>query len=397
MNLNSNSVVNETSNDNEIVTSAFKKGQDDTVHAILMEVENLSAKRKSDGFSELNFSFGVLNILLVTHVFGSYPQHFWVLYIVEALIFMPRNFMYRLNARPLCEVLYYLDYCWIMNFSGLLILLLMILGYALPYIDQLLSVSLREQLFICFCGICCGPLLGATLVLPFCAILFHDMKTMTGTFIHIFPPLLFYILRWNANAVHEAWPSIWKINQDEFQKDLLFFPSDWTSLFKGGNIFGNTLFVYIIWWISYSLWQLVSGLDLPRNKTGPIIYDTVFHSTIRNGLCIAIGKVLWKRPTKVSLEQSKNNDFETRDFFVYMMMHAIAILSSILIVGYPCFHYKTIHASTLLLAVYLCIHRGSKRYTYYTTQMYGNTIRKMFQNNISLRESYIHAVNAKRE
>ena len=38
----------------------------------------------------------------------------------------------------------------------------------------------------------CGSLLGATAILPFAAVIFHDSKVMTSLFIHIVPPCLLH-------------------------------------------------------------------------------------------------------------------------------------------------------------------------------------------------------------
>jgi hypothetical protein len=41
-------------------------------------------------------------------------------------------------------------------------------------------------------GVGCGSLLGATAILPFAAVIFHDSKTMTSLFVHIVPPCLLH-------------------------------------------------------------------------------------------------------------------------------------------------------------------------------------------------------------
>lgn len=50
------------------------------------------------------------------------------------------------------------------------------IGFPFPY-------SARKHLFALTMGVACGPLLGAALVLPFVALLFHDIDTMTGLFV----------------------------------------------------------------------------------------------------------------------------------------------------------------------------------------------------------------------
>lgn len=129
--------------------------------------------------------------------------------------------------------------------------------------------------------------------------------------------------------------------------------------------------------------MLLIGIELPR-KYGPDgnpanpKYDTVFHSTMRQGTCVAIGKVFRGRSKKDSLQLCEENCFDLIDFFIYMVFHMTAALSAIFLVGYPCFLWSEFHLSMIGIVAALAVMRGGKRYTYYTTKMYARTIRKSF-------------------
>jgi hypothetical protein len=146
---------------------------------------------------------------------------------------------------------------------------------------------------------------------------------------------------------------------------------------------GNSVALYLLWWIPYVCFMLLVGIDLPRKyhldgSPASPKYDTVFHSTMRGGTCFAIGKVFRGRSKKDSLKQCEDNCFDLVDFFIYMAFHMIAALSAIFIIGHPCFVSENFNFGMICVVAILAVTRGSKRYSYYTTKMYGRQIRKSF-------------------
>jgi hypothetical protein len=121
---------------------------------------------------------GVLNYLMLAFVFGKYPQHFWLVFIVEISILIPLKMIESYNAKPLNQVLYFLDYCWVMNFFGMFVCFCLFLDKVTH--EQYISTEQRHNLFVTVYGISIGPLLGATMILPFVAVVFHDFVIMTG-------------------------------------------------------------------------------------------------------------------------------------------------------------------------------------------------------------------------
>ena len=111
---------------------------------------------------------------------------------------VPKRFAVMLTARPLNQALYYLDFCWMMNFAGSILILLLVIAGLMGGSGEAVSNVAREACFNALLGVSTGPLMGANIVLPFVACLFHDVSTMTGLFIHIMPPMVMYTFMWKG-------------------------------------------------------------------------------------------------------------------------------------------------------------------------------------------------------
>jgi len=346
------------------IREAYRKGTSAAIRNVIDEIDRQAKKRVESGFNEISFTLGVSNCFLIIVFFCNYPEHFWLLYFIQGLYFFPVKFMELMRKVP-NQVFYLLDFCWIMNFLGIISLVILMFSRGI-------SRYVHKVLFHAAFGIACGPLLGSTMSLPFVSLIFHDVSSMTSVFIHIFPPLLFYCMRWNADDVKDSWPNTFLLDYE-----VNFFPKPGLSFEE--TVFGSTIIFYFLWFVPYTAWQLVVGLNLPKNEGK---YDTVFHSNMRDGACGMMGKTLWNRSSADSLKQSKTNDFEFRDFVAYMTIHVIAFLTSLLILAYPCSLSRYAHGTLLSICAVICVWRGSKRYTYYSTKMYSQLIRKQFSDDL---------------
>lgn len=96
----------------------YRKGEAETIRRVLDEIEVLSLRRMAEGFNELNFSVGVFNCLFIAYMFGAHPEHLWLIYLSQGSFLIPRKFYNMWNAKPLNQALYYLDFCWCMNFTA---------------------------------------------------------------------------------------------------------------------------------------------------------------------------------------------------------------------------------------------------------------------------------------
>lgn len=362
----------------------YKKGEAETIRRVLNEIEMVSVKRMSEGFSELNFSLGVFNCFFIIYVFAKCPEHFLLIYLVEGSFMIPRKFYSMVRAKPLNQALYYLDFCWCMNFTAIFVIGLLVTSGLLINDDSIISDLAREACFNALLGVSIGTLMGANIVLPFVACLFHDVNTMTGLFVHMMPPMVAYTLLWHSEEIRSTWPEIFHL---DYMDTLRYFPKSSGIFFPLGtgldSVLGNSILLYFLWWIPYVCFMLLIGIELPKklypNGTpkNPT-WDTVFHSTMRGGTCIAIGRTFRGRSKRDSLRQMQENDFDLTDFFIYMTFHMLLSLSSFYIIGYPCFGSQKFHLGMLVLVAWLTVARGASRYTYYTTQMYSRILRKQF-------------------
>ena len=360
---------------------AYRDGTKEAIQQVLTEVESQSAKRINEGFSEINFTAGVMNCFIITYLFAAFPEHLWIVYVVQALFFFPLKAKFLYQAKPLNQICYLLDYCWIMNMTGVIALIVIFVG------KEALNQDLRRHIFLAAYGTACGPLFASTAVLPFISLIFHHLHSMTSVFIHFYPPLLFYILRWNSKQVLDAWPDIFYL-----EHDFDFWPTDSFT----GTVFGNTIIAYLCWFVPYCAWIYFIGLDLPRNTRkkklangdpAPAKYDTVFHANHRNGNCVMLGNMFWKRSLEDSKEQMMQNDFEIRDLVLYLGLHLMAAVSSLVFLAYPCYLSKYAHGAFLVIVLIICTNRGSKRYTYYSTAMYARIIRTKFDHHLKAEEN----------
>lgn len=189
--------------------------------------------------------------------------------------------------------------------------------------------------------------------------------------------MVVYTFMWNTNEIRTCWPTIFHLT---YMDEIEFFPT-----MKLGGVVGNAVGLYLIWCIPYIVYMLVlDGIDLPRKFQRDGVtpnhpkWDTVFHSTMRQGVCVAIGKVFRGRSKSESLKLNEDNNFDRTDFIIYMLLHLIASVASIFVIAYPCFTSQRFHLSVIAFAMFLAVTRGANRYTYYTTKMYSNSLRREF-------------------
>mmetsp|Transcript_35126 Transcript_35126/g.75854 ORF Transcript_35126/g.75854 Transcript_35126/m.75854 type:complete len:462 (+) Transcript_35126:33-1418(+) len=365
------SLTEERTKNNDDNDVNFKRGEMETIRKVLYETEVIALKRTAEGFNQVNFSLGVLNCFFLSYVLGDAPQHLWLLYLLESLYMIPKKFRNMWRAKPLNEALYYLDFCWCMNFIGIALLALLL---SCEVAGLSVSVEVRKWFFKALLGVSCGVLLSANIALPFVACVFHDVNTMTGLFIHLMPPMVVYTFWWHSDEITASWPKAFNF---AYMDEIRYF---------GGmdSVAGCSTFLYFMWFLFYISFMLLVGINLPRKyekNSGALAnpkYDTVFHSTMRMGVCIPIGTYFRKRKRATSLKLMEENDFDTVDFFIYMMFHMILALGSIYTVGYGCFSNKVFHKVVLGGSVVLAVVRGANRYTYYSTKMYTRALRKEF-------------------
>jgi Protein of unknown function (DUF2838) len=190
--------------DGDSTLVAYHEGQKAAFLAVLDEVDRIAQSQARNGLRNANFTFGLMNCLLVGYIFGAHPEHFWIVYALETVVWMSFKFVRMMRAKPLSEVLYYLDFCWVMNALAIVVLSLLIL------VGDHMSTSFRKELHLAAFGIYCGPVFLAAMTLPFVAFLFHDVNTMANLIIHLMPSMQMYVVRWHAAAMYTTWPSMFR-------------------------------------------------------------------------------------------------------------------------------------------------------------------------------------------
>merc|ERR1712070_677952 len=124
-------------------------------------------------------------------------------------------------------------------------------------------------------------------------LLFHDVDQTVSVFIHFFPALVFYTLRWQYSRLNAKWPS-------------LFYRGPFDDIEMWEIVLYAVAF-YLLWFIPYFVWMLLGGSRLPQNQTFDTClglnkrrrqtsnvntpHDTVFHFNMRD---ITFGKICRK-------------------------------------------------------------------------------------------------------
>jgi hypothetical protein len=346
-------------NDYEQISPISADDKKTVLHCIKI-IEARSSDLKAKGLSSWRFFFGVTNTLLVVWCFGAYPQHFWAVYMLETLILFPLRYSHTIAAKPLNEVPFFLDFCWIANVSCNMLFILIFIdskfdGGIIDYLDVLDRSLIRKVLFCTWWGIATGPLLCAVGALGN-ALVFHDSDNTVSVFIHLFPSLVVYTFRWNVHAVLKAWPGLWHL---DYFDDV----DPWR------DVYVNAILAYFVWWVVYSLWMVTCGFSLPSKG-----YDTIYHCLMRGSN--PVGPLLGWTPEE-SKRRAKENDFTYASFFLYMVIHALCCCSSI-IVAVACWYSQYFHGFTCLAMTLATVYRGSARYSYYMLQNYTAILKKEF-------------------
>ena len=84
------------------ILDAYQKGTTAAIQNVVDELNRLAAKRVETGFNEINFTLGVSNCFLIVVFFSAFPQHFWLLYLIEGyanVIFVLSFFFLQLTRK----------------------------------------------------------------------------------------------------------------------------------------------------------------------------------------------------------------------------------------------------------------------------------------------------------
>jgi len=334
----------------------------DLDRATILRCIDVVAKRseelKHKGVNSWSFFFGVTNLLLVTWCIGVFPEHFWLVYVLETLILFPIRYKHMVEKRPLPDVLSWLDFCWIANIICNIVLIIYLIDDNVAGTGVLMMLDpteVRKTLFCAFFGVACGPLLCAVGALGN-ALVFHDADNTVSVFIHLGPSLLMYTLRWQTKEVLDAWPGLFNLTY-----------LDSVDPFR--DVYCMAVAGYFVWWVPFTVWMLCCGLGMPAKG-----YDTVFHSLMRgsNPVSAVLG---WSK--EEAKKRAASNDFTTGSVLVYMLFHALAVCLAMLL-SMVCYTNRYCHGGLCIAMALAAIYKGAARYSFYITDQYTSMLRKEF-------------------
>lgn len=296
-------------------------------------------KLEEMGMTTTNFAVGVTNTLAAVYLVGQQPQHFWVFYAVEIFFLLA----YRTRSWIKMKLQFYmLDFCWLINIvlcgaSVLAVVTQFLPSTSLsPYVAEYSEPgAVQRQCWLILFVVATGPLAWA-IAATGNSLVFHNFDHMATLFIHSFPMLAAWCLRWSERA-QEAYPTL--LNDSSMEADL------WTELFL------PSCAVYAMWWVPYTLWLCTDGLTRPERG-----YDTVF-----NGFSGLVQEKLGL-PTKRSAA------------FVYMLLHTVAVTATF---GgaLAAYRYYYVHTALVLLMLFAAVMNGAKLYRYYMLDAYADAVR----------------------
>jgi hypothetical protein len=153
------------------------------------------------------------------------------------------------------HLLYFFEYCWIVNFIGYVFLSLEAFEAAGWY-EPIASDEMRLGFSRCFFAIANGPLIMGLLVNKD-PLIFHDLQKVSSVFIHLNPALVTYTVRWMVAPEIAILPiHILKDAEDQESVNLLT------------DMFVYPLILYGIWWTLYGFWLISIGHKLPDRGWG---------------------------------------------------------------------------------------------------------------------------------
>mmetsp|Transcript_6265 Transcript_6265/g.9102 ORF Transcript_6265/g.9102 Transcript_6265/m.9102 type:complete len:434 (+) Transcript_6265:46-1347(+) len=368
---------NLSQNDKNLAFTAFQQRMIEELDNFEKEREDALKPTLSTG---LDYMAGILNWTFILSFWTAFPQHFWIIYILEVGILAPWKMSIMIKAKPLNEAFHYFELCWVFNILCTSCLLIFSLDALIDFGVTLPDVDTRKNIFWGFFGVACGPLYGAAYLLPFIALVPDSTRLNATLYTHIMPAMLFHTFLWSTEAITTSWPKIFELEflqREGFSSSIVpsFFPEHFLSPFmfsNDGSLLSSALSTYMKWWVPYVIWQVTIGLDLPRKirrtkgpdgKPLPPVYDTIFHFTMRgNNMCEKFGTFFWKRPVELSRAQIESNDYELRDFVMFTTLHVVQVNFTFFICTFPCSLHKYVHSLWLCALYLLIIWKGARKH-----------------------------------
>ena len=299
---------------------------------------------------ELMRSIGVLNLVLTVVLVLRFPQFFWILHFVKALIYVPWRFVRfrRLN----CE-LYLLDFCYAATYlAGLCCLLACVrvtTGYE-TYLHQYNSLLIRAG--FTFAN---GSLAWSILIFKN-SLTFYNIDHQTSVFIHLSPAVFFWCLRWGSGlglqVVEGQWPGMFDVcpgvPAQEADRCLDWSQMHWCTACPaawGDFVWRPALVYFVCWALPYYVlvFHCLRGWIKARGKE--TLYSSILTDRLKSKFIRLFPEAAWP--------------------FAYMLQHFLVMegLGVLTAVFWHSFAAHTLFGVLLLVAA---VHNGST----YTFQVF---------------------------
>eukprot|EP00928_Gymnodinium_smaydae_P075524 TRINITY_DN58548_c0_g1_i1.p1 TRINITY_DN58548_c0_g1~~TRINITY_DN58548_c0_g1_i1.p1 ORF type:complete len:344 (+),score=26.36 TRINITY_DN58548_c0_g1_i1:166-1197(+) len=301
---------------------------------------------KDLGIWEKSYTVGVVNFGLNIFVLARFPEYFWVLHLVKAVVLLSWRYVRFLEKG---WEWYMLEFCYFNAYFTVVCCLLTFLRTATglanplhPFNHVLIRIGFAFANGALFWAI---GMFGNKLV-------FHDVDNTCSAYIHFSPALLFWTLRWGGgfgvSLIEKSWPDMFYVCPDNYAADANL-GSLANMLWQGsGSCAGSTMnfillpaLAWIVFWcVPYSILVFCCFSNyIERNNKGNVYVDTIQSKTgVGKMITSNLPKTLWP--------------------VAHMLNHFVftVVSGAVSILFWDSF---ILHTVVLVTAIFYMIHNGS--------------------------------------
>jgi len=284
-------------------------------------IPELDKRLFGESLSQKRFTFGLINLIVMSFVMGRWPEHVWLVYGIKLWIYIPLWYYRVVTKRK--GYWFIIEPCWAINCAVGVYL-------ALSFF-RVLDTRARIWAFEAFFQASLG-FLGWSVLVSKNVMVFHSLTTISAILIHLVPTIVCLFLRWQRTLgvpMEEVWPDVFPT-----VKEMETHSSVGTLFLRGAIVYG-------IWWIVYTVWLLTIGLSSPERGL-----PTIYHNYRRKNLS------LFK---KIAGENMRSQAV------AFMAIHFVLVALSFLWAAL-CFRSFYVHVLWVLFLAGICLWRGSDYY-----------------------------------
>mmetsp|Transcript_2843 Transcript_2843/g.6487 ORF Transcript_2843/g.6487 Transcript_2843/m.6487 type:complete len:347 (+) Transcript_2843:40-1080(+) len=319
------------------VTRTLSMAEIEGIKAALGAVNDQTGQLKAEGMSRMSFFLGSLNVMATTFVLAKFPQWLWVMYGIKCLFLIPAWVIKMSQVHH--GALFVLDFCWVINISFGIYMLLSIFG-AVPE-------SLQLSAFLTFFACSLGPLGWACIVLHN-GLVFHSIERITSLFIHMTPTLVAWSVIYYPDEVAKSWPGRFPGTDELEAVSILRVPL-------------HGIAVYFLWLLLHALWLLSVGVDCPAKG-----HNTVFDDMYRKQ---GLGQLFEQ---KTGLKGIRSHAA------LYLLIHGSAVTFTFSWAAI-CFKFVIVHMLFGLALVVSAAWNGAGYYEYIFAKKYTKVVQQLLK------------------